>query len=145
MSRLEDAVRTTLEGDTTLMALLTGGIFDAGEMDRDGWTLNNVSRTSTGRIKPFAVLRWGGAVRGGGLLRSGRQTVSVWLYEDTGYTSVRLARERLHALLDRMYFTTTEKSAVRGLWIGDIDEATADELGGASATGARFQFTYARR
>lgn len=144
-SRLEDTIRATLEADTTLVALLTGGIFDASEMDRDGWTLNNVSRTTAGRIKPFAVLRWSGPRPGGGLLTSGRQTVTIWLYEDTGFTSVRLARERLFTLLDKKYFTTTEKSAVRGLWIGGIDEDTADELGGASLTGARYQFTYARR
>ena len=40
--RLEQAVRDHLAADAALSALLKGGIYDAPEMDRDNWTLQNV-------------------------------------------------------------------------------------------------------
>jgi len=143
--RLEQAVRELLEGDEVLSDLLTGGIYDADEMDRDNWTLQNVKRAPSGRLLPFAVLRWGGDVPGGGLNTSGRVTLDVWIYEDSGFSHIRPAMERVRELLHLRSFSTSEKSVARGMWLGGLGEGVADELGKASRNRARIQFTYAWR
>lgn len=143
--RLEQTVRTLLESDAALSALLPGGIYDAEEMDRDNWTLQNVQRAPSGRLLPFAVLRWGGDVPGGGLNTSGRVTLDVWLYEDSGFSHIRPAMERARELLHLQSFNTDDKSVARGMWLGGLGEGVADELGKASRNRARIQFTYAWR
>lgn len=143
--RLEQAVRDHLAADAALSALLKGGIYDAPEMDRDNWTLQNVQRAPSGRLLPFAVLRWGGDVPGGGLNTSGRVTLDVWLYEDSGFANIRPAMERVRELLHLRSFSTDEKSVARGKWLGGLGEGVADELGMASRNRARIQFTYAWR
>lgn len=144
MATLEAATKTLLTGDATLMAILTGGLHDAADMDRDGWTLDNVERTPTGRIKPFGVVRWGSDNPFGplGNYVAGRRFLNLWLYEDTGLDNIRAAKRRAKTLLHRQYFSTDNEGLVRLKWAGNLGEGVADELGGASCERIRFEVIY---
>lgn len=146
MATLQEAVIAVLEGDPTLAGLITGGIFDAVDMDRDGWTLSDVERTASGRVKPFAVLRWGADRPGGGLLTSGRQSVEVFFYADAGYSVIRQAKRQAIKLLHLAAFTTDFESIARARWVsGGLGDTTAPELGGLPVNSARFDVTFAWR
>lgn len=143
MATLHSAVEAVIEAAAG--TTLTGGIYSAEEMDRGNVTLETVQRDGDGRILPFGVLRWRGDIPGGGLHISGRVFLEIWLYEDSGYAHIREARHAIRKALHRRYFTTDDETSVKGRWVGDLGELTADELGGASMDRVRIQFTYAWR
>lgn len=146
MATLQDAVIAALESDATLAGLITGGFYDATDFDRDGWTLADVERLPSGRIKPFATLRWGAERPGGGLNTSGRLRVDIYFYADAGQSVIRQAIRRTITLLHLRSFSTTTESVARGQWVpGGTGETVADELGGLPTNSARFDFTYSWR
>ncbi len=148
MATLKDAVRTTLEGDATLSAILTGGVYDASEVERDGVTADNVQRDANGRVKPFAVLRWRGSAPDFvlGTHEAERRYLEVWLYEDTGYTNIDAAERRIKTLLHRKTFADTDNEGLAwARWVHDLGESSADELGGASASMSRYEIVLTRK
>lgn len=145
LATLQNTVIGVLEGDATLAGLLTGGVYDATDFDRDGWTLQDVQRTPSGRVMPFAALRWGQDRPGGGLTCSARQSLEIYFYADAGFETIRQAKRQAIKLLHQQAFTTTFESIARAVWVGGQGETVADELGNLPMLSARFDFTYAWR
>jgi len=142
MTTLPETIRTTLEADSTLTTLLTGGIWDDSELLPDGLPGESSVWTTEGRLKPVSVLRWGGDVPYGGLTTSGRQFLEVWVYQDTEYDIIRAVLRRVKELLHRQSFDTDERSPVWSTWKGNLGETTAPELSDRPVNRSRVEFVY---
>lgn len=142
MASLPETVRTLLEADSTLTTALTGGIWDESELPRDGLPGEATVFTTQGRLKPVMVLRWGGDGPYGGLSDSGRQSLDVWVYQDTNYDTIRTVLRRVKVLLHRKSHDTDERSPAWSTWAGNLGETIAPELGDAPVNRSRFQFVY---
>lgn len=89
-------------GGTALMATLTGGVFTKGEVGREGITRESAAGAFTdGFLRPCALVKQRGLVPDGRIRDeetqaiSGTQVIEVYLYEDSGYTSIDAAISRL--------------------------------------------------
>jgi hypothetical protein len=92
---LLDDLKTSLTGNSTLMAALTGGV----HID----TLINRQTTPTAfdtnlEIKPCALVKAGIETQAGPHPRGSRAYVEVYLYQYTGYTTIRTARDLIYGL-----------------------------------------------
>lgn len=102
-----DVVVAVLQGDATLAAILTGGVYDqraVGEISRqktpaafDAWA----------ELKPCAIIAGEAATPWGPHRDSGRVYFTVWLYQQHGSASVEAARTRVYTLLHRKQLSTT--------------------------------------
>lgn len=133
MSR-EGDFKTRMAADTALMAILTGGVFASGDVGRDGLTRADIAGTD-GWIRPAALVRERALVPDGWVHdqdaqdASARQVVEIWLYEDSGYTSIDAALARLYTLFQGHQFA----SAFPAEWAGTINrERDEGALLGAS-------------
>jgi hypothetical protein len=100
-------VKTVLEADATLLAAATGGVWDFDETGRKG-----INRTGTptafdanGILKPCLLVR-GRSQNVDPALQDDanqvtviREVFEVWIYQDTGYTTIRTLRDRVYRLL----------------------------------------------
>lgn len=96
------AVVTVLQGDATLAATLTGGVYDGlavGEISRQG---TPDAYDSVGELLPCALVMPESAAPAGGLPEAGREFVTVWLYAQLDYAAIEAARQRVYALLHRV-------------------------------------------
>lgn len=103
-----DVLLGVLTGDAPLVALLTGGLYD-------GRTVQEISRQNApaaydawGELLPCALVRAENQTPWGPLRNSSRLYVTVWLYQQTGYTAIEAARERIYALLHRKQLSTAD-------------------------------------
>lgn len=149
MASLRDTIRLALEGDATLTAILTGGVYDASELDREGLSLSDVSKQADGvRIKPTAVLRWRGSNptdQSDFIPGVESRFMEVWVYADQGYATIDSAIRRIKTLLDLHYFTSDNEGLTYLRWAGDIGEIEAPELGNATADRSRYQIILVRK
>lgn len=105
MSREAD-FKTRMAADTTLMAILTGGVYAAGDLGPEGLTRDTAPSAfdASGFLKPCAVVRERALVPDGWVhdqesqAASARQIVEVWLYQDRGFDKIDSALARLYAL-----------------------------------------------
>ena len=147
MASLHTVFRTTLEADATLTALLTGGIFDAEELDYSGEGAGQAPRQADAvQLKPHAVIRWsGGSPTGASYKVAGEvESVEVYVYQDVGYDVIESAILRMRTVLGDRYLSADDralahvsKQPFRG------PQTTADELGMASCQFVRFFVTTA--
>jgi hypothetical protein len=145
MATLQAVIKGALTGDVTLMATLTGGIFDASVLDREGLDLATV-QDANGRLKPCGVLRWRGSNPiDPAVLPAEQRFLEVWLYEDQGTANIETAKRLIKALLHYKLFQADNCGLAWLEWAGDLGETTADELGGASADRSRFAVTLTRK
>lgn len=122
---IESTVATYLEADATLMATLTGGVYTSAEVGREGITRGTASEAfgTDGYLKPCALVKQRGPVPDGMLVEQGdpaasfTQVVEIYLYEDSGYSSIDTALGRLFALLYGHQFSGTFPLE----WIGTLD------------------------
>lgn len=146
MTSFQATVRGELEADTTLTTILSGGIFDATELDRVGLSLFDAIKDSIGKLKPCAVIRWRGDHPNGPHFNGQDRFFEIYLYEDVGYTNINSAKERIFQLLHRTHRTADNVGIG---WInfvsGDPGEFVATELGNASGGVMKFQVIYTRR
>lgn len=105
MASRENAFATRMEADATLMAVLTGGVYEAGEIGVEGISRETTPAAfSSGYLLPSALVRQRTLVPDGIVYdeleqdTSLRQVVEIWLYEDTGFTNIDLATARLFTL-----------------------------------------------
>ncbi len=96
-----DQVMTALTGDATLVATLTGGIYD-------GRTVMDVSRQGTPdayddylELLPTALVRASTETPFGGVEYGHRLYFSVWLYARASFAALETARLRIFTLLHR--------------------------------------------
>ena len=113
MAGLRQVFRTTLENDASLGALLTGGIFDAEELDYTGESASSAPREADGvTLKPHAVIRWGsGSPSGNAYKVAGElETVEVYVYQDTGYDVIERAILRMRTVLGDQYLAADDRA-----------------------------------
>ena len=92
------AIVALLQADTTLLALLTGGVHRAQEISRQG----TPSAFDTNKeIKPCALVKQETATPWGPYEHSGRLYIIVWFYQRAGYDAIEQARQRVYTLLHR--------------------------------------------
>jgi hypothetical protein len=94
---MRSTITAKLTGDTTLMALLTGGLHTATEITRQ---LTPTAFDANGEIKPCALVKIEGESPVGPYDSSGRLFAVVYLYERTGYTTIDAALDRAFVLLN---------------------------------------------
>ena len=107
MTTLREAVIDLLQADVTLMAILTGGVWERREINR---TLTPSIYTATGAMKPCAVVLVEATSPVGPAQFDFEQVFFlVWLYEESGnhYSAIDLARDRVRALLHRQSVAIT--------------------------------------
>lgn len=104
---MRDAIYDLLSGDATLLATLTGGVYDAAQVGEISRQTTADAFDANGEILPCALLKLGTLAPVGPYVHSARLTVSIYLYELAGYVNVEAARERIYTLLHRQAVTPT--------------------------------------
>lgn len=107
MSR-ESQVYDRLIGDATLLASLIGGIYRRSATGREGISRETTPATfdAGGYLKPCALIGQRNIVPTYDVAdemvpyRSVSQVVEIFLYEDTGYSALDAAFERIYTLLE---------------------------------------------
>jgi hypothetical protein len=96
---LRDSIITALTTDTTLMALLTGGVHGALEISRQ----NTPAAFDTNlEIKPCALVKVNADTATGPYATSAASTLEIYFYQRAGYDTIGAAQIRAMALLNRM-------------------------------------------
>ena len=102
-------VRAALAADATLVALLPGGIYDAGAV-----VGGEISRQATpsafdanSELRPCALINGGGDTPDGPGAIAGRMLVNVWLYHRTSDATLETAAARVRTLLHKAVLTGT--------------------------------------
>lgn len=150
MTTLAATVKAIPEGDSTILAILTGGIYDAAELDRDGLTIRDMetARDATGRLKPCAVIRWRGSAPYGGMgtFIAERGACEIYYYQDQGYSQIEAAKARMKTLLHRKWIASADYESLAWLnWVFDRGEFIAEELGNCPADMSRFEVITTRK
>jgi hypothetical protein len=123
----QSVIKARLEADATLLAIATGGVWDYDETGRLGINRGNTTAAfdaTTGVIKPCVLVRARSAVPDfilrdiDGQYNSVRQVVEIWMYQDSGYTTIETMKSRVYALLNATQVT----GAFFVSWAGDIGE-----------------------
>jgi hypothetical protein len=126
MSR-ESEVAAYLRLDATLMAILTGGIYEYMEIMPEGIRRGADSPTvsafdANGYLKPCALVKEASLVPYGNLydevekITSTSQRVEIFFYQDRGYSAIQTAKERTYQLLTACPFTHVP-TALAACWI----------------------------
>lgn len=146
MTTLRTAVKELLEADAMLSALLTGGVLDADDLPRDGGGVDYAPRDATGvRIAPFAVLRWKQSTPFDSQhVRAEKQTLEVYLYADSGYSTIESAANRVKSILHQSQVNGDDRSLVTVLYVYQSSELVADELNQCPMQFQRYEVSYVR-
>ena len=90
---LSDDIKTRLQADAALMALLTGGIFNGVEEI----SLQNTAAAfdSNKEIKPCALIKLPNEVPSGPYVRGARTTVVIYVYQRQGYSVIEPAMGKI--------------------------------------------------
>jgi len=139
-------IRETLEADTDLTDILTGGIYDASELPMDGLTPSAVPSAYTGaRLKPCAVIRFRNETETQIIGHSRRRFFEIYFYQNVGQDQIDLARARCRVLLHRakQFTTDGENGQVYYVtWVENSGDLVADELNGAAMSFSRHYIDY---
>lgn len=120
------AIKAILEADATLAAAATGGIWDWDETGRLGLNLTNTPTAFDGNgiIRPAIMVKLRSSIPDydladdDGQYVSLRHNVEVWIYQDTGYTTIETMRYRVYTLLHTK--RVANEGVFQMLWQGDI-------------------------
>lgn len=135
MSREADFA-TRMSADATLVAILSGGIYQAGALGRAGLT-RQISGIvdSDGFLKPCCLIKQRGLVPDYDVYDSmaqmtgTKQVVELWLYQDLGFTAIDAALSRLYVLFQGVALS----DAFPCEWINTLDRMRDEgALSGAS-------------
>jgi len=138
MATLRSAVKALLAADTTLLATLTGGVYDRRAISRTATPA--AYDTTSGLIKPCAVVALSSESRlGPAEMATEEDYLVVYLYEADGnhYAAIDVARERIKALLDRQTVTVTSGKVLEIRYADGIGD-TFDEVLNAEMSSIRF-------
>lgn len=92
---------TLLTGDSTLMALLTGGAYDGNSVGFISRQNTTAAFDTNGELKPCGLVNTESITPWGEMRYSSRQYVRIWLYQRFGYGTIDQARQRIYTLLHR--------------------------------------------
>jgi hypothetical protein len=91
---LSDDIKTALEADTALMALLTGGIFnDVEEISKQN---TPGAFDADKELKPCALIKIGTELKNGPYARSVRTPFTIYFYQRAGYSVIEPAMEKAY-------------------------------------------------
>jgi hypothetical protein len=131
MTSLKATILATLNADTALVTVFTGGFFDADSLPNDGLTMTTILKETDGvTIKPTGVLRWREANPVAGPNYAVRRYLEVYLYDDVshGRENIDYGKSRLWQLLHQTYISGTDNEGFAYLvWVGDMGEAPKNE------------------
>ena len=105
MSRESDFA-TRMLADGSLMAILTGNVYQSGNVGYEGITRDTASGAFDANkyLLPCALVKQRGEIPDGiiqeqiGQMASAAQVVEIWLYQDRGYAAIDAALARLFNL-----------------------------------------------
>lgn len=112
------SITALLQADTTLNAILTGGVHRAMEISRQATPTAYDSRRE---LLPCALVKQETATPWGPHDDSGRLYIVIWFYARSDYTTIEAARKRVYELLHRAKLTPNDGS-------GCYDIRHADDL-----------------
>lgn len=92
---LIDDLKTSLTNSTALMAALTGGVHIDTRISRQ---TTPTAFDANSEIKPCALVKLGVETQTGPHHRGSRAFVEVYLYQYTGYATLRTARDLIYGL-----------------------------------------------
>lgn len=99
MTSLSDDIKTALEADGALMALLTGGVFnDVEEISRQNTA--GAFDATTKELKPCALIKHSTEAPSGPYLTSVRTTFVIYFYQRQGYDVIEPAMGLTFAALN---------------------------------------------
>lgn len=152
MADLKTVFRQRLEADATLTSILTGGIWDSSELDRNKITVNNrpeIFEANGITVKPFAAITW----RENGALQplvygSKRRTCEVYVYQHRRYDQIDAALRRLEVMFeaeaDRQLVAADDAAGAWVRWMTNLGESVDPNLQNASMNRAQFEVTTKR-
>lgn len=140
MATLAEAVTTLLNGDATLSALLTGGVFNAESFSFDGGGADEAPYESNGiLIQPFAVVRFREAdVVNPVKVGAEMQSVEVYIYDNVGYDTIESALSQIKSLLNFIDVVADDRSLAYFQCTHISSEIDAPELGNVPCKFIRF-------
>lgn len=140
MATLSETVKTMLEDDGTLMALLYGGIFDAEDLDISGESDSDAPKESDGvRIQPHAVIRWGESTSfSEEAIEAEVGNVEIYVYQHRGHDVIDAAVNRIKALLNRQLISADDRALAKLSYAMTSREIPAEEFGGAPCKFSRY-------
>jgi hypothetical protein len=117
---LSDDIKTALEDDDALMALLTGGIFnDVEEINR----INTPGAfdSTTKELKPCALIKYNTELPlRSGYLSAVNDPLTIYFYQRQGYAVIEQA-------MDLAFDDLNEKKIGTGVWIIEFDIAVKQQ------------------
>ena len=134
---VETDFQDRMEADAPLMAILTGGVYVSGELGPLGINRTDAPGAfdANGYLKPCALVRQRAltpdlqVVDQIEQVSSATQVIEIYVYQDSGYTSIDTALDRLYTLFFGYQFSDSFPLE----WIGTLDrERDGGALDGAS-------------
>lgn len=150
MATLRQAVLALLEYDAVLSMLLTGGVFQADDIDQlDAGSYDWVPKAPDGvRVLPFALIRWKSSnpLQADFVsLAAERQAVEIYVYAEVGgYALTDQVATRIKALLHDAYLDVEDRQIAHATFSFLSGEIPAEELGGLPMQFVRFHVQYIR-
>jgi hypothetical protein len=102
---LTSVVAALLAADTTLMATLTGGVYDA--VDEISRQLTAAAFDTSGEIKPCALVKTATENAMERKISAVQTSLTLYFYQRTGYTAIDTALARVHGLLAQKHIGTS--------------------------------------
>jgi hypothetical protein len=140
MATLRSAVKALLAADGTLMATLTGGMYDRRGISR---TATPAAYDAQGKMKPCGVVTLSSEASATppGLAEYQTETdyLIIYLYEQEGnhYAAIDVARDRIKTLLDRQTVAISSGKVLEIRYADGIGDAF-DEVLNAEMSTVRF-------
>jgi hypothetical protein len=146
MATIRTALRTLLENDAALGALLTGGVFDASELPQDGGGMSSAPKEANGvTIRPYAIIRFAASSAGEAWEHAELRTmVEIYAYQSVGYATIESALARIQLLLHDKYITADDRQIAHFLLVFESRDLMADEIGSAAMRFARYSMASIR-
>jgi hypothetical protein len=146
MATQRQTLRAFLEADATLVATLTGGIWDADELDLNLLTPNTPGiMDNLHRVKPCLLIRWRTAAPKENPFRTERRFAEFYFYSGTGAAAIETAKARVKALLNRTRLKLTDNTKLNCFhWVSDRGELPDITFGNATSDVSRYYVDYSR-
>lgn len=147
MADIYAATKSRLKADATLTALVGSAyILDDDDVGRDGLKLSNIKPANQPIVSPAIYLHWTTETPfSASVLNAVRGFVEVYIYQDTGYATIELARRRVWELLHQQRVAIDNDYLFAFVWAGDVKRQKDDELGGASFERSRYEYHVIRK
>lgn len=115
-------IYTVLAADATLLATLTGGVYQAAEISRQ---TTPAAFDANGEIEPCCLVNVENETAALPYPNGARSYLRVFFYERSGYTGIDTARERVFTLLNRQKIGS---ATFEIRWVDDIPDQQDEAL-----------------